>query len=156
MQTMYGNPLVHEMAFTGKAVLGAMGKEADKALDEMIAADGGAGREHLADTLKRAPAGSFVVGELSLIEYAKMVTGMMAAAGAPVPVPDLGDAPDELATAWLTAGGGQLGYTANVPVAPIRRIFQAWQAAMQQMMQNPPMPMPPPPLPPGGGDAEQF
>jgi len=117
--------------------------------------------------LKAAPKGSFMVGEVSVLEYARMLSDMMgkmaAGMGAPAMKLDLGEGPDKNPVAfWMKADGGGVALRYNVPVAPIKKVVAAFQKAQREMMekmremQPPPGPVPPVPLPGDAPGAERF
>jgi len=135
-----------------------MGKEAAKVMDEQIKRleAGKAAGPAMAATLKRAPGGSFMVGEVDLIEYAYVIVDMMGRmmpAGM-MPDVDLGAEPAKPATFWVAARDGELRIRYNVPLAPLKRMVDGVKGAQQQMMDQLRGPQPVP-LPDGGG-AEQF
>jgi hypothetical protein len=159
MEALYGMPINYEIAFHNKTMLTTFGKESPKALDELIARiKAGEGNQAvMAATLKRAPKGSFVVGEADLIEYAYMVIDMIgkAAPMGAMPEIDLGKGPSKPASFWVAAGERDLVVRLNIPVDPIKRIVAAVQKAQQQMMKQvqPPQPVP---LPGGQPGIERF
>jgi hypothetical protein len=153
METIYGLPMIYEVAYTEKRMLAAFGKEAPKALDELIkkVQAGKPGKPAMTATLKRAPGGSFLVAEVDMIEYAYLVVDMMGGmmpAGA-MPNVNMGEAPAKPASFWFAAGGGELQVRYNIPVAPVKRVVDGIKKAQQEMMeqirqQHQPVPLPGP------------
>lgn len=167
MESIYGLPIIYEMAFGKDKFLMAFGKDAAKVLDELAAkvAAGDAGGKAMAETLARAPKGSFAIAEVDIIEYAKLVSdmmnkimgGMMPGGGMQLEFEEGQDPP---ATFWITAAEDTqtLSMEYKIPVAPIKKIVDAFQKAQQKMMQQMQQGQPgfgpggPAPMPPPGGE----
>ncbi|MHC4913972.1 MAG: hypothetical protein ACYTGB_00655 [Planctomycetota bacterium] len=157
VEAIYGLPLVYEMAVSDKYIFAGFGKKGAEELDKLVAAAAGGGEgQALVATRKRAPQGAFVIGEVSVLEMARLMIDVFSR-NVPVgamPALDLGDGPGKLATFWASAAGGKMEVRYNVPVEPIKKIFDEIQKARKQMMQPPPPQ--PVPLPGDVPDVEGF
>jgi len=150
MEKMFGLPMTQDLAFSKDRGLFAMGKEAEPALDELVARSVGAkpGTEAMAGTLKAAPKGAFVAGEMYMLDYMKLVMDLAGEAGVPMPKLDLPkDADKTPITGYLASDGGELKAELRVPVEPIKKLVEAFKKMQADMMQNQPaVPLPAPGL----------
>jgi hypothetical protein len=159
IDAIYGLPLVYEMAVSEKYVLAAFGKKGPDELDRLVAratgAAEGADNQALVATAKRAPAGTFLLAEGSVLEFARLALDIIGSSMPPEMKPqlDLGDGPGKLATFWAVAAGGKMELRYNVPVEPIKKIFDEVQKLRKQMAPPPPQDVP---LPGDAPDVEGF
>ncbi len=160
LEALYGLPSIYEFVFREKRMLATFGKEAPKALDELVESAGrgeAAGAEAMT-IRKRIPEGAFLAAEIDVIEYAHMLVDMMGRMMPPGMMPnvDLGAAPAKPAGIWAVARDGKLTVQCGVPVAPVKRIFAGIMKARKEMnerIRQQRRPVPPPDPDPG---VEQF
>jgi hypothetical protein len=103
----------------------------------------------MAGTLKAAPKGAFVAGEMYLLDYMKLVMDLAGeAAAGMMPKLDLPkDADKTPITGYLASDGGELKAELRVPVEPIKKLVEAFKKMQGDMMQNQPaVPLPAPGL----------
>jgi hypothetical protein len=138
LEAAYGMPIMYELAYRQKSMLAACGKQAPEALDELVrhVRAGKAGTPAMTGTLQRAPKGSFLVGEIELIEHARSIADMIGNVMPPEmrPTLELGEAPAKPASFWCVAVGGELEVRYAIPVAPVSRIAAGIRRARQELM----------------------
>jgi hypothetical protein len=164
IEGLYGLPMIYELAWTEKQVIYGFGRDASKLLDTLVAAKGQAAaveKGSLASLIKNAPKGSFAVGQISVLEYAKFVVNMLknTPMGPMMPQVDLGAGPDQNPICvTVSSQGGRGTVNVLVPVQPIAKVVKAVMQAQAAMMNGAGAGRPGGPMPvqPGRPGPEEF
>jgi hypothetical protein len=139
----YGEmPVTQEMAYAKDRMLMAAGKGSSAALDDLIARAAGTkpGTAAMAGTVKAAPKGAFVAGEVYLLDCTDLIMKAMSEAGGIFAMFKLElpkDADKTPIAGYLAAADGELSAELRVPVDPIKKLVEAFKKMQGDMLGNP-------------------
>lgn len=147
---MFGLPMIEDVACAKDRMVVATGKEAAAALDEILARATGAkpATNAMAGTLKAAPKGTFVAGEVYVLQFAAFMADLLKdTMGEMIPMPKLDLPKDAETTPWtmyMAAADGELSAELRIPVAPIKKLVDELKKAQGAVLEAPvdPVPLP--------------